>query len=192
MDFNKRNNKFETIELAYKDYYNLLYNYGLKFIPNPDIVEDIIQEIFIKLCRQGNDLNIENIKTYLLRSVKNSAYDYYSSKKEIISIDEIDFIIPEDEEAFKKFLSEDEDKTEMYKRVIESIKKLPSQQKQILYLYYIKDLSHKEISEILEINVQSSMNTLARAIKKLRTMLVEKNYGMIELMNIIMFLKLYN
>ena len=60
---------------------------------------------------------------------------------------------------------------QQWKSVLEAIKHLPDQQKQVLYLYYIKELSHKEIGEILGINPQSSMNTLAKSIKKLRAAL---------------------
>lgn len=176
MEFSKKYNRIDFIELAYKEHYNLLYNYGMKLIADHDTVEDMIQEIFIKLCKQKSDTNYRNIKTYLLKAMRNAAYDLFSNKKNIVSIDDIDFILPSDEDSLKAFFTNNEDKAEKYNRVLEMIKKLPPQQKHVLYLYYMKELSHKEISEILDINIQSSMNTMAKAIKKLRKLLTDIDY----------------
>ena len=86
----------------------------------------------------------------------------------IKKIEEIPFAIPEDEQTFDTFFAKDDEEVQQWKSVLEAIKHLPDQQKQVLYLYYIKELSHKEIGELLGINPQSSMNTLAKSIKKLR------------------------
>ena len=51
----KANGNFlEVLELSYKTHYNLLFNYGLKFINDPALIEDLIQDIFVKLCKRGN------------------------------------------------------------------------------------------------------------------------------------------
>ena len=43
------------LELSYKKYYNLLYNYGLKLTNDSELVQDFIQEIFTKLCKRENN-----------------------------------------------------------------------------------------------------------------------------------------
>lgn len=42
----KENNISQTLEVSYKQYYNLLYNYGMKLICNPDLVK-ILYKIFL-------------------------------------------------------------------------------------------------------------------------------------------------
>lgn len=88
----KENNISQTLEVSYKQYYNLLYNYGMKLICNPDLVQDFIQDIFIKLHKREEINLITNLKVYLLHAMRNTVYDYYSSRKETISIDEMDFL----------------------------------------------------------------------------------------------------
>ena len=156
-----------ALSFFYKKYYNLLYNYGLKLLDDPLQIQDFIQDIFYKLCK-SNPKEINNPKVYLLKAMRNAIYDHYAAQKEIISIEEIPFAIPEDEQAFDTFFAKDDEEVQQWKSVLEAIKHLPDQQKQVLYLYYIKELSHKEIGELLGINPQSSMNTLAKSIKKLR------------------------
>ena len=52
MEFKEQKDKLlKELELSYKKYYNLLYNYGLKLTNDSAQVQDFIQEIFIKLCK---------------------------------------------------------------------------------------------------------------------------------------------
>ena len=164
----KKDKLLYILELSYKKYYNLLYNYGLKLTNDSELVQDFIQEIFTKLCKRENIDNISNIKIYLLRAMRNIIYDYYAAQKDIVSIDDMEFLIPDDAEVFKTFFSKNDEELQKYQTLLQTINSLPNQQKQILYLFYIKGLPHKEISEVLDINPQSSMNSLAKSIRKLR------------------------
>lgn len=164
----KKDKLLYILELSYKKYYNLLYNYGLKLTNDSELVQDFIQEIFTKLCKRENIDNISNIKIYLLRAMRNIIYDYYAAQKDIVSIDDMEFLIPDDAEVFKTFFSKNDEELQKYQTLLQTINSLPNQQKQILYLFYIKGLTHKEISEVLDINPQSSMNSLAKSIRKLR------------------------
>lgn len=161
-----------VLELSYKKHYNLLYNYGLKFINNPNLIEDFIQDVFVRLCKRGNLYDIDDLKVYLLRAMRNMAYDYYAARHDNLSIDEVEFSLSDDEDTFRRFFTRDDEEARQYQALQKAIQALPPQQKQILYLFYIKDLSHKEIGEILDITPQASMNSVSKALRKLREMLL--------------------
>ncbi len=163
--------KTAALEFFYLKYYNLLYNYGLKLLNDPDHIQDFIQDIFYKICKYKHPETISNLKVYLLRSMRNSVYDYYSTIKEIQNIDDMEFSIPDDDIVFNHFFAKDDEDIQRWKSVLVAIQTLTNRQKQILYLYYIKDLSHKEIADILDIAPQTSVNTLSNTIKKLSTLL---------------------
>lgn len=157
------------LEEVYKSNYNLLYNYGLKFMANPVLIQDFIQEIFIRLCKRSTLQDISDIKVYLLRAMRNMVYDHHATAYENVSVDEMEFMLPEDTEAFESFFfSRDDEEVKQYRLLLKHINALPPQQKQILYLFYVKGLSHKEIAEILDINPQSSMNSLYKSVQRLR------------------------
>lgn len=99
-----KNDFLEVLELSYKRHYNLLYNYGLKFVNDTGLIENFIQDIFIRLCKRGDLHGIDDLKIYLLRAMRNMAYDYYASRHYNLSIDEIEFSLSEDEDAFRHFL----------------------------------------------------------------------------------------
>lgn len=168
------NGFLKVLELLYKKHYNLLYNYGLKFANNSRLIEDFIQDIFVKLCKRGNLHDIDDLKVYLLRSMRNAVYDHYASRHDTVSIDDIEFSLSDTEETLLNFFGKDDEEIHQYQSLIKAINALPPQQKQILYLSYIKGLSHKEISEILDITSQSSMNSLSKTIRKLRLELRRK------------------
>lgn len=168
-----REDFLRSLEVLYKEHYNLLYNYGLKMVNDSDLVQDFIQDIFYKLCHRQSLEDIANARVYLLRALRNAVYNYCTLLKESVNIDDMEFLVPENDAAFDRFFGNDDDECR-YRSVLQSIKQLPNQQKHVLYLYYIKGLSHKEIGEILGINPQSSMNTLSKTLNRLRKEVGEK------------------
>jgi RNA polymerase sigma-70 factor (ECF subfamily) len=58
--------------------------------------------------------------------------------------------------------------SEYFKDLLEEIKKLPKRQGEVLRLFYIDDKSAQEISEQLNISVNTVYNTLSDLRKKLR------------------------
>ncbi|MEO4980255.1 sigma-70 family RNA polymerase sigma factor, partial [Bacteroides ovatus] len=48
------------------------------------------------------------------------------------------------------------------------LKGLTGRQKEIIYLRFVHEMSFEEISEIMEINIQSARNLLTRSMEKLR------------------------
>lgn len=175
MTLKKEKNFLDILEYSYKKYYNLLYNYGLKFINDPELIQDFIQDIFFRLCKKGNLDDIHVLKIYLLRAMKNTIYNYHTQQNETINIEDIEFSLSDDSESLKSFFAKDDKDIQEYQLILKGINTLSSQQKQILYLFYIKDLSHKEISAIFDITPQSSMNALSKAIRKIRTLVNEES-----------------
>lgn len=160
-----------ALEFFYRKYYNLLYNYGLKFCSDSELIKDFIQDVFYKLYKSSTNSQIQNLRTYLLKSMQYAIYDHYASQKKTFPIDEMDFSFPENDAVFNSIFTEDDVHIKKWKSVLKSIQSLPNQQKQILYLFYVKGLTHKEIAEILNIRPQSSMNSIHKSLKKIRLLL---------------------
>lgn len=83
-----------------------------------------------------------------------------------ISLEEEAFSITED---FMTSLFDKDDRAMWQeKRLAQAIAQLSARQREILYLYYIKELSHRDIATILSMNMQSSKNLLSRTLAQLR------------------------
>ena len=57
----------------YCRFYALLRNYGIKLLPDKSLVEDCVQDIFIKLIQNHETLSpTVNVKGYLLKTLRHS------------------------------------------------------------------------------------------------------------------------
>lgn len=162
-----------ALELLYKDNYDLLYNYGLKYSADEDLVKDCIQDLFIDIFHNSR-IQVEHVvsaRSYLLKALRNNLAYKILSKKDVGSLEDLEFNISVDENLFDKMFPKGDEETLLAKKLIQAIGQLSSNQKSVLYLRYVKGFSHNEIAEMMDINPQSSMNLLNRALSKLRTVM---------------------
>lgn len=172
----------QALEVLYRRYYALLLNYGMKCCTDDELVRDCIQELFVKLTKSTHISYTESPRSYLLKGLRNMINDkstLVSCKMEYFSFND---------EIFSEVLSEDfsddifgrnDDDIRMRKVLIKAISQLTPQQKHILYLRYIKELSHKEVADVMNMNIQSSMNLLSRSISKLRDIIKDYSISVI-------------
>lgn len=158
-----------AFEEVYRRYHPVLSAYGMRLTGDPEIVADSLQNLFVKLIRNCSRLNpVANLKCYLISAFRNGLYDEFSRMRPTVNLDEnIDFFTLDNQETFGK----DDAELRQEARIAEILRKLSKKQKEVLYLYYVKGLSHKEIANILSINSQSSKNLLFRTIVNIRNRL---------------------
>ena len=90
---------------------------------------------------------------------------------------EEDLQIPDSKDFFEDTFALSDEDIKLAKMLRAAIRSLSPNQKQVLYLHYVRKLSYKEIAEILNISVQSSMNLNNRALTKLKSLLPPKVFG---------------
>ncbi len=154
----------------YCRHYASLYFYGLKLVNNKEVVEDAIQDLFVKLMRGYKSLSpTVNPKGYLLKALRNTLLNTMEKERAMEDVEAYEeaFAIEPDEGPTDEAASET-------KVLMKAYSELPARQKEIVYLYYVKELKHEEIAEVLDINYQSSKNLLARSLVKLRQIYFKK------------------
>lgn len=167
----------KALEILYQRYYSLLLNYGLKCNPDRELIKDCIQDLFINIY-QNSHINSSNItvRSYLLRALRNNLTNKIISQKEVESLEDLSFRIPVNEDLFDQLFPKNDHDLLLARRLLKAISYLSSNQKTVLYLRYVKELSYKEIADIMSINVQSSMNLVNRTLAKLRVLMGEDEY----------------
>ena len=147
-----------AFEEVYRRYYSLLYSYGIRMVGDRELVADTIQNLFVKLILNCRNLHYtDNVKAYLLCSFRNKLLDAFQSLRPMEVIEIINSLFKKDDVDVKN-----------ERRLAKAISRLSGRQREILYLYYVKELSHQEISAILGMNPQSSKNLLSRTLARLR------------------------
>ena len=155
----------------YCRFYSLLCNYGIKLVANPDLVKDCIQDIFIQNYRSLSPT--PNVKGYLIKALRNKLYDTLEKEKptDDISLYEETFIT---DELFPLLSFGDSEADDRVRWLMQVFSQLSPHQQEIIYLYYVSELKHEEISEVMGINYQSSKNLLFRSLSSLRKLYLKK------------------
>lgn len=160
----------EAYAEIYERYAKVMYIYGIRFTNNYELIEDCIHDIFVKLYNDRKKLpEVSNLKFYLFISLKNSLLNKKSEISERFSLELIENTLPSYYASVEEKMISEEKESE-YNRVFSLINDiLSSRQKQVIYYKYVEQLSYKEISERMNINIQSAKNMSQIALKKIRS-----------------------
>lgn len=156
-----------AFEFIYRQHVQSLFRYGYSFNENQTIVMDLIHDLFSDLWQKKARLgDIDSIKFYLLRSLKNRLIRHSKvSKRQLVSHSEsfLDLISAHAE-------SHDDEAVliSLHQKLDLHLSELSPRQQEIVRLRFYEDLSHQQIAELLGMNPQSAKNLLHRAIEALR------------------------
>jgi RNA polymerase sigma factor (sigma-70 family) len=154
-----------------KKYFNLLQNYGYKFVRNEDFVKDCVQEVFVEIWSRRQNISLpDSVRAYLLSSVRKKILRE-SVRQKINGEDEI--INIENDIKFAEFspelvIIEQENTQETIQKVAVLLNSLPKRQREVIYLRFYQNLERDEIAQIMGVNAQSVSNLLQAAFKTIR------------------------
>lgn len=176
-DFALWNQFLEGDEKAYLYIYKLyaqdMYSYGMLFTTNSELVKDCLHDVFIKIHRNRKKLSqVDNIRLYLLKAMKNYLFDVFDKKKELFHNDTIEPVFSPEYTIEDKIIRQEELHYQS-RKIRQMLESLTPRQKEVLYYRYMKNLTYDEIGEIMQINYQSILNLIQRSIKKLRETFAE-------------------
>lgn len=160
----------KAMELLYQKYYDLMLNYGLKCTPDRELVQDCVQDFFIRAfdnpkIKTGS---VVSVRAYLLRSMRNSLFDRLSKRNLVDSIEDLGFELKADDDQFEGLFSDFDESGVLSAALKDCLASLTTNRKTVLYLRYIKGFSHKEIAMVLGISEQSSLNLVSRTLAQIR------------------------
>lgn len=146
-------------------YKNLLYATILRMTKNPQVAQDLVQEVFIKIYQQLHKYDQKgSFSSWLYRVAYNYCMDEFRKKSYQMKQEEMseESIINSDHPEIV-FL-----KKEKSRQLEKLISILPEDERMIILLRYVNELSYNEISESLHIPLTDVRNKLHRAKKKMR------------------------
>lgn len=176
-DFALWNQFLEGDEKAYLYIYKLyaqdMYSYGMLFTANSELVKDCLHDVFVKIHRNRKKLSqVDNIRLYLLKAMKNYLFDVFDKKKELFHNDTIEPVFSPEYTIEDKIIRQEELHYQS-RKIRQMLESLTPRQKEVLYYKYSKNLTYDEIGEIMQMNYQSILNLIQRSIKKLRETFAE-------------------
>ncbi len=159
------NNGFSGI---YKKYVNELFAYGMGLGFDKEIVKDAIQDVFYKFYESKKHLNnVNNLKYYLFRMLKNLLLDIYRSKIYVSDITTSDLSFSIKTTVLDDMITEEE-RFALQTRIDKLLETLTSRQREAIYLRFIQEMEYEEIGELLNMTPQACRKLVSRAIKRMR------------------------
>lgn len=135
-----------------------IYNTAFYYMKNEHDAKDIAQEAMIRIYTKLDTFNGQaQFKTWAQRITINLCKDYFRSKKESLSIEGAELVL-----IAKVDLEQEITNNLVTENVIEIINTLPDLMRDVMILRYLQEFSYKEISETLNIPLNTVKSHLFR------------------------------
>ncbi len=159
-----------AIEELYNYYYPRLYNFSKSFLKLDDGIDDILQEVFIRIWQNRNKINTsETFNSFIFTITKNLLLNELRSR---FSNQKMKEKVGKLAVPIEYSFIEQSEYHDLKEKVDRSINELPVRQKEIFTLSRINGFSHKEIAEKLNITTKTVEFHIAKSIVLLRKRLL--------------------
>lgn len=168
-----------AFEYLVSTYYTALFDYGMKFTTDRNKVKDEIHDLFTTLWdRRTNLREVDQIKPYLLKSIRNRLFKSFRRSEILLDIDDYEDQIFLNDTMEVQIISE-ESVVETGRKINYILSQLTRRQKEIIHLKFYEDLSNEQIADILLISRGAVANLLHNTLKLLREKWKLSLYGLI-------------
>ncbi len=154
----------QAFEVIYESTRKGVFSIIISIVSNKAVTEDLMQDTYMKMIERIHQYKRgKNFYAWLLQIAKNTALDYYRKEKRMNVYD------PQQHEyLFDSEYTESNDFA-----VLDMVKSLEEEEKQVVLLRVVSDLKFKEIASVLERPIGTILWIYNKAIKKLQ----EENLG---------------
>lgn len=162
----------KSFRLFFECFYPKLMALACRFV-DEHTAKDLVQEVFVSYWEQKNDIEANNIYSFLCKWIQNNCLNYLKHQMVVEEYERRVRLA----EARLAFISEKTDTNEVLQEIISqdirevietSLHKLPPRCREVFCLYYFQDVSHKEIAERLHISVRTVETHIRQAVLFLR------------------------
>ncbi len=143
----------ELLRVLMHRYTDKLTRYGRKFLSNADNIDDIVQDVFIKTYQyiQSFDASLK-FSSWIYRIAHNAFVNGLKKQQRgpILMPDfDLDVFISHQRYVDPKI--EEREYAELIQMIEQGLEKLKPKYKEVIILYYLENMSYKDISDILQV-----------------------------------------
>jgi RNA polymerase sigma-70 factor, ECF subfamily len=163
----------QTLAGIYEKFSPALYRYACRLLGDQDQAEECVAETFSRFLgslRGGRAP--DNVQAYLYRIAHNWITDQYrrAPAPESLDHDGMDDIYADPQQNPAGLAQQNLEQN----RLREALRRLPPDQRQVVVLRFLEELSHEEAAGVLGKNVEATRALQHRALAALRRMLIEE------------------
>ncbi len=151
------------------DYYQSLFRFALSLIRNESEAADLVQQTFLIWARKGDSLkDASKVKSWLFTTLYREFIRSNRRNKRMEPAEEepMELMLPPSEVDYSAKVDS--------KILMERLQDLEENYREPLVLFYLEDLSYKEIADILAVPIGTVMSRLSRGKTALKNLLLTK------------------
>jgi len=158
-----------AFSVLFESFYPQLHSYGLKICKDVALTEDTLQDFFLYIYEHRENLSdLNSIAPYLFTSYKRFLIKLMKKNNKFVKTDFAAENFVDIQFSAEEVITNQETEIFKSKKLNTILNKLPKRQKEAIYLKYYSGLKATEIANIMDINYQSVVNTLHKAMKSLK------------------------
>ena len=161
-------NSFSQVEAVFTAELQSLYRYACYRLGGREVAQDVIQELYLKLHKQGLS-RVNNARCYLYRALSNSCTQLLRERRRI---EYVDVTSLRDLQADDIAPSDFDEEQALIARLLAT---LPDEQSEVIRLHLHGECTFTDIAEILEIPLPTAKSRYRYGIEHLRKELQKQN-----------------
>jgi RNA polymerase sigma-70 factor (ECF subfamily) len=157
----------------FETHYSPLCNLAYRIIGDIDKSEDIVQDVFVKVWNNRDQLDKDrNIKSLVYTMVKNHSLEVL--RRDGIGLRVVRIISKTEEDSQSNIQEEEIENYKLLDQIYVSIRQLPPKCGEVFTLSKVNGLTYTQIAERMNISVKTVENHMGKALKLLREMIIPK------------------
>lgn len=162
---------YEEVIEKYSDYITRMC---VVWTQNEEAAKDCFQNTFIKLYKSSISFHdSEHLKAWLLKVARNECNDYHKS------FWNRNVSIGFEKERMEEMQNDPVDELQLdhdIEILVDALRKIPLKYREVLVLYYYQEYNTKEISDILQLSVNTVKSRLRRGREKLAKIMEKQDF----------------
>lgn len=155
-----------ALEELFNHYYPRLYNFSKAFLKFDDGIDDILQEVFLKIWRTRKDIkSTTTFNAYIFTITQNLLLNELRSR---LNNQKMRDRLAKSSLAEEYLSFQHIEYDELKRKIDQAVEELPEKQKEIFKKSRIEGLSHKEIAEELGVTAKTVEYHISQSVKLLK------------------------
>ena len=156
-------------------YERKLFSYGRKFLTGQENIEDVVQEVFIKTYQNIKSFDTKQKFSSWIYRIAHNTFVNALRKHSKSPLRFFDFDTFTAHPVYEDGMPAENEQKRIGELVDQGLEKLSPEYREIIILYFIENLSYKEIADVLHIPIGTVSVRLLRAKKMLKKYVPNQN-----------------
>lgn len=153
---------------VFREYELPLMGYATHLLGDADRASDVVQDTFVRLCKQPREQIEDCVRQWLYRVCRNRAFDVLKKEQRMKTLSDTQAAGQHSRERDPRM---DAQQCDDAQQAASLIKELPERQQEVIRLKVQSGLSYREISELTGLSVSNVGYLLHVGLKSVRTRL---------------------